>query len=157
MRLAIGPFKLYDHHLSEYMRRWIFQHPFGTIRLHNIRQPDADPDLHDHPFDFVSVILRGGYHELVPIPGGSPIHGPFQVIEVEAGCLSFRRSTDAHRIVSLINGSAWTLVFSGRRVRGWGFWSPDGFVPWREYIDRANKGVDPSGYEARLREVGVVE
>jgi hypothetical protein len=157
LNFRLGPFKLYDHHLSDYMRRWIFQHPFGTIRLHNIRLPDADPDLHDHPWDFVSFILRGGYVERVPCPGADPAVGPFQTLTIEAGGINFRRATDAHRIDRLIGGSAWTLVFSGRRVRSWGFWTPFGFIPWRAYVARANKGVDTDGYEARLKEVGVLE
>lgn len=157
MKFVIGPFKLYSHHLSDYMRRWIFQHPFGTVRLHNIRIPDADPDLHDHPWDFVSLILRGGYVEKVPVPGGNPATGPFQHLQIKAGGVNVRRSTDAHHIESLIGSSTWSLVFSGQRVRTWGFWTPEGWVQWRKYIDRSNKGVDPGEYAARLSELGIDE
>lgn len=149
MHLRFGPFKLYDHHIGDpenpYMLRWLFHHPFGTVRLHKITQADADPDLHDHPWDFVSFILRGGYTE--------DIGGPWEQ-HYGPGAISLKRASDAHRITS-VDGPTWTLVFTGQRIRKWGFWTPEGWVAWDAY-DRGVKG-DVAAYRARLEEVGVVE
>jgi hypothetical protein len=39
-----------------------------SIKLHNILQSD-DACLHDHPWPFISIILRGGYYEWAYITG----------------------------------------------------------------------------------------
>ena len=61
-----GRWGLYAEHLGNYMRRWIARCPWFTLRLHNILQSDEGRDHHDHPFDFTSLILRGGYVEHRP-------------------------------------------------------------------------------------------
>lgn len=80
--------------------------------------PDPQPDLHDHPVGFVSIVLKGGYTENTP-SGLRHIRW-----------LNFKRPTDQHRIVS---GTALTLVFAGPKVREWGFHTPKGWVHWKEY------------------------
>lgn len=47
-----------------YMKRWRLIHRkwFG-VRIHHIVRSDGDRELHDHPFSFVSFILKGGYWE----------------------------------------------------------------------------------------------
>lgn len=50
-----------------YLRRWYLKGR-GTDEqwfLHNIRLPDAGRELHDHPWDFTTKILSGGYTEHV--------------------------------------------------------------------------------------------
>lgn len=114
-----------------YLRRLrIVQTPFGGIYLHQINEPDKDYDPHDHPFNFISVILKGGYTEAHGLPV-DPLH------EVRRwGRWSIHRMTtkEVHRILSLDESPTWTLVLVGRRKREWGFWNPvHGFVPWQEY------------------------
>ena len=47
-----------------YLVRWSLDAGrFGSVKLHHILRSDDDRDLHDHPWSFVSVILRGGYWE----------------------------------------------------------------------------------------------
>lgn len=119
-----------------YLRRWrIVQTPWFAVYLHKIATPDKDRDLHDHPWPFVSLVLRGGYDELL-WTGREDAHehrGPHME---RRGWLSigFRRATDAHRIVRLHHAPTWTLVFTGRRRRSWGFYTERGFVDWREYL-----------------------
>jgi hypothetical protein len=125
------------------MRRWIFQTPFGTVRLHNILRADIDRDLHDHPFDFVSIILRGGYSEISKASGfaitgnmefgaGIPRFLPAKVRTYRPGNTNRKACLDIHRIVEVLPNT-WTLVFTGPRLRTWGFHTDQGFVPWREY------------------------
>lgn len=45
-------------------RRGVDARLFGVL-LHRIDAPDPGLDLHDHPWPFVSIVLRGGYTELV--------------------------------------------------------------------------------------------
>lgn len=122
-----------------YLRRWrIVQTPWFAIYLHKIATPDKDRDLHDHPWPFVSLVLRGGYDELLVttntamddyLRGGRP---PFRVRRwMSLGC---RRATDAHRITRLHRTPTWTLVLTGPRRRSWGFYTEHGFVDWRKYL-----------------------
>lgn len=35
---------------------------------------------------------------------------------------------------------AWTIFITGRRVRDWGFWCPQGWRFWKEFVDPKNHG-----------------
>ena len=43
----------------------IIQTPWFGVYLHHIHRPDSDPDPHDHPWAFASLVLTGSYRELV--------------------------------------------------------------------------------------------
>ena len=133
-------FDICDEKTGElYLRRWrILQTPWFAIYLHKIATPDKDRDLHDHPWPFVSLVLRGGYDEvLCEHPENDAINGyrPIGRI-VRRGWLSlgFRRATDAHRIVRLHRDPTWTLVLTGPRRRSWGFYTESGYVDWKVYL-----------------------
>jgi hypothetical protein len=124
-------------------RRRVIQTPLFGIYLHHIYQPDSDRDPHDHPWPFVSIMLRGGYSE--------------EVWQVKAGELGAtprtiaRRRWSAHgtglrvaHIIRTLRPGTVTLVLTGRHSRTWGFWTPQGFVPWMRYV-AAKAGPDPFG------------
>lgn len=47
---------------SLYLRRWyIVNFWFFRIFVHKIARSDDDPDPHDHPWSFLSIILKNGY------------------------------------------------------------------------------------------------
>lgn len=111
-----------------------------SILLHAIVRPDDDDALHDHPWDFTTEILHGGYHEAEPSrrflgplgPGGDDIairaRGP--------GERRHHAATSAHTITD-VQPQTWTLVQTGPRVRAWGFWATDQpWQPWREYLSQ---------------------
>jgi len=107
-----------------YLRRLhLLQTPWFSVMLHWIEGPDPQPDMHDHPVGFVSWVLRGGYVEVVP--GGANFRRRWSIAR--------RSATDQHRIYRLPWGRTLTLVLAGPVVRGWGFHTPQGWVPWREY------------------------
>lgn len=127
-----------------YLRRWrIVQTPWFGILLHRIYLPDSDRDPHDHPWDFTSIVLRGGYTEHVYWPHATGI-GIYK--ETTWRLLSVHRITRdlAHRITTLQPGTV-TLVLTGPRRREWGFWTEDGWVHWRTYVDaKFAPGGDPA-------------
>jgi hypothetical protein len=45
---------------------WLLQRLGVAVRLHVIHTPDLDRALHDHPWTFVSLVLRGWYREERP-------------------------------------------------------------------------------------------
>lgn len=131
---------LYASHLGDYMKRWIFRTPWGTLRVHKIQQSDEGRDFHDHPFDFTSLIFRGGYIEHRPgcwcpvWTGDGPVPpSPCRVFL--APTIVRRKATDFHRLeLKPWIGSAWTFVISSRYFRPWGFLLRDGsWVHYQEY------------------------
>ena len=120
--MRLSDFRLYADHLGDYMRRWILQTPWGTLRIHNILRSDHDHDLHDHPWDFTSLLIKGSYTE-VDMHGAR--HWPrWSVVR--------RKATDLHRLV-LETGPVWTLVVSTKKLRSWGFDVNGRWIPWRVY------------------------
>lgn len=113
-----------DGHL--YMKRWRFVHTrHGGVRVHNIVRSDQDRELHDHPFLFVSFILKGGYFEHT-VDGRRTWYPPGSVVVRSADTL--------HRLELKKDGkggevSAWTFVLRGPDVRQWGFLTDHGWIP----------------------------
>jgi hypothetical protein len=105
---------------GNYLTRWrIIQTPWFAFYLHRFDGPDPRPTLHDHPFNFTAVVLRGGYVER---------RLDRSTLEVNENHVIrfFNRvkSGDAHSIKSLLRYPTWTFLFVGRRVRQWGYLEP---------------------------------
>lgn len=114
-----------------YLVRWrIIQTPLFGIYLHKINTPDPRDTLHDHPYNFVSVILRGGYIEYTVKPKEyslwSYIVSRTQLHTVTR--VNIKRATDLHYIHRLLRVPTWTLMFVGRRQREWGFVDHNGWT-----------------------------
>ncbi|MHC9292013.1 hypothetical protein ACRCUN_06070 [Mycobacterium sp. LTG2003] len=147
-----------------YLLRWyvIPRNPLFNVYLHQFLRSDDDRALHDHPWWFVSLILRGHYDEVTERGTNRR----------RAGSIAFRPAEWRHR-VALIHElvlhqrsgrmlpaaeptPCWTLIVTGRRVRTWGFWckqqpqqpididlraagvriaAPDRLIPWDEFGD----------------------
>lgn len=122
-----GDWAAYASHIGDYMHRWILRTPWGTLRLHRILREDTDRDLHDHPFDFASLVVSGGY---VEVSRGT---SRGLVVRVRRpGSVARRRAEDAHAIREVFPGT-WTLVLSGAYRRKWGYTTAQGWVYWRDY------------------------
>lgn len=97
----------------------IISTPYFGIMLHKFTGPDAEPYLHDHPWSFISIILRGGYSERFRNNMDRSIS------ERHIRFFNFKRKDDAHYIYALDRNPSWSLVIHGRRLRTWGFYVPD--------------------------------
>jgi hypothetical protein len=128
-----------------YMRRWriagynaTLPTIFGrNLMLHKMVRPDGDPDPHDHPWDFWSLVVWGGYVEHVynmvaKEVHREPRHFPWHVHR-KLLALDFRDATHMHRVHTLFKGVSWTLVMTSGRQREWGFWTDKGWVHWKQY------------------------
>lgn len=123
-----------------YLRRLrIIQTPWFAVYLHEMHGPDADRDRHDHPFDFFSIILKGGYREQVQTTPDdfSDTRAHLQFMEWPRWSGHFMRKTWAHRIEKLYETPTYTLVLVGRRTREWGFWTNQGWIKWDKYHEIA--------------------
>lgn len=115
---------------SVYLTRLhLVQVPWGALMLHWIRRADPDPDMHDHPVAFASLVLRGGYVELVPRAIGEDPGGAQRTVRR----FNLKNADDPHRIVDVNPRGTLTLVLAGPVTRSWGYHTEGGWVPWREY------------------------
>lgn len=115
------------------VRLRIVQTPWFGVYLHDIYEPDADRDPHDHPWSFVSIVLRGSYTER--------LHTAPRVDLTQWRTNTWRRFSahrmgrdTAHRITQAAPGLK-TLVLVGRRRGDWGFFTEPwgGWVQWQQY------------------------
>lgn len=107
--------------------------PFN-IFLHHFLKSDPD-DIHDHPWPYATIILKGGYWEWLP-----QFNGKGQKIgelSVWRGAGHFRlcSAKSFHRIELDPDVECWTLFMPGPQQREWGFlvrknkeqqWVPNG-------------------------------
>lgn len=143
-----------------YMLRWWLmpRNPLFNVYVHCFVRDDDDRALHDHPWPWCSVLLRGTYIEHTIAAGG--IH---QRRVRHAGSVKFALPSRAHRVELLPDyegietGSmawvqarrgegprrrCWTLFFVGPRVRAWGFHCPErGWVRWQDFVAKDDIGA----------------
>jgi hypothetical protein len=108
------------------------QFPFNVF-LHKFLKSDPD-DVHDHPWSYATLILKGGYYEWIP---------QFNQAGQKCGEIGhwrgpghFRRSSAAsyHRIELDPNITAWTLFMPGPQKREWGFLVNNKWIHNDEYL-----------------------
>lgn len=135
---------LYHADGSLYMGRWSVldrgSDGFG-IRVHHIATPDLDRHFHDHPWHFLSIVLKGGYGEARPEsvdPCFFELEPPLGEVERSLerwrgpGSIAFRRATDRHRIFT-VKPDTYSLFITWPKCQWWGFYTPEGKVWWRDY------------------------
>lgn len=108
-----------DHPERTYLSRLrIVQTPWCALYLHRLDTPDSRPVLHDHPWSFLSIILRGGYDE-------QRLDTQTRAtVRRERRRVNVMRRDDAHYIERLYRVPTWTLLFVGARRRTWGYIEP---------------------------------
>ena len=108
-----------------YLRRWTLEFWWFSIRLHHWMHSDDSRAFHDHPWWFVTFVLKGGYTDVSP-------KGEERII---APTICYRPAEHAHT-VKVFPGGCWTLVVTGPKVRRWGFWVKNKFVKSYKYFYR---------------------
>jgi hypothetical protein len=123
--------------LSLYLKRFrIIQTPWFGVYIHWIYSTDSGRDLHDHPWPFVSVLLRGWYTEQIAT---ELAENRLFVTEHAVQWINRKPATGLHRITWLSRTPIVTLVFAGRRCREWGFMREDGvWVIAEKYFKQGN-------------------
>jgi hypothetical protein len=120
-----------------YLTRWDLLGTRHTgwphVYLHKFHQSDSDIALHNHPFLFITFILRGGYYERTE--AGTKWIKPFSLL--------YRPLSWAHRIILKkgTEGKVWTLVITGPKRQEWGFFCPKGWTHWAKVEGRENAGL----------------
>lgn len=105
-------------------RLMLFKTKLLGIYVHIIRVADYARCEHNHPWPFLTIILRGGYVE--EIDGKEYTRRP--------GYIGWRPRGFQHRITQLRKDSALTLVIRGPDRVDWHFKTIHGWMHWSDYI-----------------------
>jgi len=125
-------------HIGDYMHRyWLIPRSWHlpvSIRIHHILRPDADPYLHDHPWPWRTIVLRGYYIEETSF-GGLELRQP--------GDTRGASAETTHRIDAVSGGGVWTMFFIfGSKKNKWGFYvgDPARKIYYRNYQSPNDRG-----------------
>jgi hypothetical protein len=113
----------------------------GRLYIHIFHRGDADPDPHDHPWDFwtfplVSYWEERWWSEELSLYGGRAHLLPY-AWTIRAFRPHWVRAEHVHRVIGRADerpGPVVTIVWRGPKVREWGFWTEEGWLPWRRYF-----------------------
>ena len=106
--------------------------PFN-IFLHKFLKSDPD-DVHDHPWPYATLILKGGYWEWIPhFDTVGRKTGEYQVWR-GPGHFRISKANSFHRIELDPDITAWTLFMPGPKQRDWGFLVKNQWIQWEQYL-----------------------
>jgi hypothetical protein len=116
-------------------RTWF---PFNVF-IHKFLKSDPD-DVHDHPWPYATLILRGGYYEWIPQFN----EAGKMTCEVRkwrgAGHFRICSQNSYHRIELKEGVTAWTMFMPGPQKREWGFLVKNKWIANDEYLQyKANE------------------
>lgn len=133
-----------SHDGRPFLDRWgLVDERIGGFYLHHVADADPGKDLHDHPWSFTTIILRGGYTEQTAQAREAPLLASIAERWPDTCTSGIERSwrrfsihrmplNVAHRITAAKPGT-WTLVLRGPTHRRWGFYLPAGWIDWELY------------------------
>lgn len=136
-----------------YLYRWhlVPRNKVANVYLHIQVRSDPERPLHDHPWDNTSVILSGGYEEIL---NTVPECGQFTESwhQRHKGDMIARKAQWAHRLL-LPKGVpyAMTIFTTGPKIRDWGFWYPTGWVSHKDLC----REVDGMSVHVKERDNGL--
>jgi hypothetical protein len=122
---------------TPYLYRWfvVRDQEHGTCNVYFHVQVAHDPErpLHDHPWDNQSVILAGGYGERICMESGRPTQRNTATFTRKKGDVIWRKADWSHRLfLPPAIPYTMTLFSTGPKVRKWGFWYPEKWLPFEE-------------------------
>ena len=114
--------------------------PFNVF-VHKFLKGDKD-DVHDHPWSYSTLILKGGYWEWIPNFNAKGKKIGERVYWRGPG--HFRRcgANSYHRIELEPGVTAWTLFMPGSQERDWGFLVNDKWTQHEEYFEKRKEKLN---------------
>lgn len=106
-----------------YIRRWVLDFKLFSIRIHHWISSDDPRHFHDHPWHYVSLVIKGSY---IDVSEKGEMYRPRW---------SIQHYPPLHRhSVKIQPTGCWTIVFTGPEVRQWGFWVNGKFLKRNRYF-----------------------
>jgi len=116
------------HDTKNYLDRFIIIKCSLFGLFYHIFSDSDDECLHDHPWNFWSFIVKGGYWE-------KTTNG--KLTWYKPGSLLYRPANWTHRVVLAQNNNevikAHTIVFHTKKIKSWGFFVKNKWIHWRKY------------------------
>jgi hypothetical protein len=111
--------------------------PFNVF-LHKFLKSDPD-DVHDHPWPYATLILKGGYYEWLPQFDNNG-HKIAEIC-VWRGPGHFRvcSANSFHRIELDPDIECWTMFMPGPQKREWGFLVNNNWIQHEKYLEARAK------------------
>lgn len=134
------------------------------LLLHHFVPQADERDSHDHPRGFWTLVLKGGYDDMIKCDWCNGTGNIFWDSEHEerrtdgycmkcsstgivlnevmrAGMIRYRPPEHTHR-TRVHQGGCWSLVLMGPKRRDWGFHRDDGsWMPYKEYFEKIGYGM----------------
>ncbi len=121
-----------------HFRRWkICSTRWFNIYLHYINKADEDKHMHDHPWSFWSVILKGGYIEYVGHLNSQEKNN-YKIVKRGFLHMAYRKKNVSH-MIGVLEEPTWSLVFTGPGGRKWGYMTEDGWKDHETYRTEKNQ------------------
>lgn len=93
-----------------YMTRRVLNLWFFSIRIHKWYRSDDKRFMHNHAFNFITIVLYGGYMDVST--EGNDI--------MSVGSIRYRKANHTHYVKEPKHGTI-TLLFCGPKIQNWGF------------------------------------
>lgn len=104
---------------EKFIRYKLFSCQWFNVYLHQLFAPNWHPECHDHPWSFMTILLRRGYLERVPGMLTPETFG-FRDSRKRPGQILFRPAKWLHNVITPY-GESWSLVITTAKSREWGF------------------------------------
>ena len=95
-----------------YVRRWVMETRWFSVRLHHWMHSDDSRAMHDHTWWFITFVIKGSYVDVIP-----PVTEWMGV----GHRIAWRPALHRHT-VQVSPGGCWTLLLTGPKIRPFGFW-----------------------------------
>jgi hypothetical protein len=105
--------------------------PFNVF-LHKFHKGDPG-DVHDHPWPYATLILKGGYYEWIPQFVEGVKIGEFRKWR-GPGHFRICSANSYHRIEKHPDVTAWTLFMPGPHQQDWGFLVNNKWIHNEQYL-----------------------
>lgn len=119
-----------------HFQRWrIFACPLFSIFIHKIYLKDEDLHSHNHPWNYINVLLSGGYEELY-YQYGKPLYRnvlPFQITK--------RKHDIYHSVNHVFKSPTTTLFLIGKKRYKWGYFVNGEEITNNEYREKKRAGI----------------
>jgi len=103
-----------------FQRYRLFACPWFNIYIHKLCKSDEEKHPHDHPWSFITFILKGNYIEYT-------LDHPRGILRKWLHIV-YHRAEDVHKFILPEEPKpTWTLVFTGPRKREWGYLTETGW------------------------------
>jgi hypothetical protein len=111
---------------------WLIQKMGFAIRVHEILRSDTNRDPRNHPWPYLTIVLKGGYFETRYTADGEEIDQKWHGL----GSILYRPANSWHKLWLREGRTVTTLFVTGKKCQRWGFMTAEGFVPYDKYHGR---------------------